>query len=305
MPNHVTNVVSFKGSPKDVKELRNAIKGVDSDGDEILIDFNKIIPMPSSMNITSGSMVDRGIAILKFTEHGDDSELKRMLDYPWVKAENIKTPQQLVDHFLAEEKGDKDYIQEARIALDNIEKYGHKDWYSWCVANWGTKWNAYNLSNEGENKISFDTAWSTPAQVIERLSEMFPHIEIALEFADEDFGFNCGKVVFLAGNVIEENIPEGGSAEAYVIAAKTQGGDIDDLMFRICDSENSEFIETMINTAIDIYNVETLMYFVEEEETDVFSETFLETLKGVLIHIEAYEHIGKVDEMINQKVGEE
>lgn len=199
-------------------------------------------------------------------------------------------------------KEEKDWSDNEKLCF---EKYGHKDWYSWCVANWGTKWNAYNLSNEGENKISFDTAWSTPAQVIERLSEMFPHIEIALEFADEDFGFNCGKVVFLAGNVIEENIPEGGSAEAYVIAAKTQGGDIDDLMFRICDSENSEFIETMINTAIDIYNVETLMYFVEEEETDVFSETFLETLKGVLIHIEAYEHIGKVDEMINQKVGEE
>ena len=134
MPNHVTNNLIFKGSESEIQKLRNTIKGVDSDGDEIEIDFNKIIPMPESMRITSGSLVDRGIAILKFTEQGDDSELKRMLDYPWVKAENIKTPQQLVDHFLAKDKEDKSYMQEARIALDNIEKYGHKDWYSWSIA---------------------------------------------------------------------------------------------------------------------------------------------------------------------------
>jgi hypothetical protein len=304
MPNHVTNNLIFKGSNKDIQELRNAIKGVDSDGDEIEIDFNKIIPMPESMHITSGSMVDRGIAILKFTERGDDSELRRMLDYPWVKAENIKTPQQLVDHFLKEEKGNQDYLKEARIALDNIEKYGHKDWYSWSVANWGTKWNAYNISS-GESSLSFDTAWSTPAQVIEKLSEMFPNIEITLEFADEDFGHNCGIVVFLAGNVIEENIPKGGSAEAYAIATEVQGGEIDDLMFRICDGENEEFIETMLHTAIKIYNVQTLVYFIEEEETDMFSETFLETVKSVLIGLEEYEHIGVIDDKINQKVGEQ
>jgi hypothetical protein len=36
----------------------------------------------------------------------------------------------------------------------------------------------------------------------------------------------------------------------------------------------------------------------------MFSETFLETHKNVLIELEAYEHIGVVDELINQKVGE-
>lgn len=305
MPNHVTNILSFKGPKADIQELRNSIKSVNSDGDKIEIDFNKIIPMPNSLNITSGSKVDIGIAILKFKERGDDSELIKKLNYPWVKAENITTPQQLADYFLSQENNKNDYLKEARIALDNLERYGYKDWYSWSVANWDTKWNAYNISEEADDKIYFDTAWSTPFKVINKLSEMFPNVEITLEYADEDFGYNCGIVVFLAGNVLSENIPEGGSSEAYIIATKIQAGNIDELMYRICDSENAEFIETLIYAAIDIYNVETVMHFVDEEEADIFSETFLETLKGVLIHIEAYEHIGKVDEMINQKVGEE
>lgn len=304
MPNHVTNILKFVGPQEDIQDLFNRIQGVDDEGHKREIDFNKIIPMPQSLMITSGSMVDRGIAILKFTEQGDDTELKAMLNYPWVKAENITTPKQLVNHFLKQDDGNKEYLKEAKIALDNIEKYGHKDWYSWSIANWGTKWNAYEISKD-ENSISFDTAWSTPAPIVEKLSEMFPTVTIILEFADEDFGYNCGSIVFLAGDVIDENIPQGGSAEAYSIASKIKATDIDDLMYRICDSEEEEFITSMIKNAIEIFGLETLMYFMEGEDADMFSETFLETLKGVLIELEAYEHIGDVDEMINQKVGEE
>lgn len=310
MPNHITNILTFNGPQKDVEALRNAIKGVredDEGGEEhTLIDFNKIIPMPSTLNITSGSMVDRGIAILKFTEQGDDSGLRKMLEYPWVKSENITTPQQLLDYFLQEDeknKSNRDYLQEARMALDNIAKYGHKDWYSWSVENWGTKWNAYQISEHGDS-IRFETAWSTPAPVIEELSNMFPTVTITLEYADEDFGYNCGIVKFLAGDIVEENIPKGGSAEAYAIATKIQATDVDDLMYRICESEDEEFINSILRTVIEEFDVESLIRFMEHEDVDMFSETLLGTLKEVLIDVEAYEHVGKVDKMINEKVGE-
>ena len=37
------------------------------------------------------------------------------------------------------------------------------------------------------------TAWSAPIPVIKKLSEMYPNIELTLEFADEDLGQNCGR----------------------------------------------------------------------------------------------------------------
>lgn len=52
---------------------------------------------------------------------------------------------------------------------DNIEKYGYAHWYDFCVAEWGTKWDAYEvdlLSDTGNSlTISFDTAWSPPTGI--------------------------------------------------------------------------------------------------------------------------------------------
>lgn len=55
------------------------------------------------------------------------------------------------------------------------EQYGKDNWYDWSIANWGTKWNAYNFDLLHENMttvvIRFDTAWSSPTQIFERLKE--------------------------------------------------------------------------------------------------------------------------------------
>ena len=61
MPNHVTNILTFNGSAKDVEDLRNAIKGIDSDGVEQAIDFSKIIPMPPELMITSAHLWTMGL----------------------------------------------------------------------------------------------------------------------------------------------------------------------------------------------------------------------------------------------------
>lgn len=54
-----------------------------------------------------------------------------------------------------------------------IERYGYADWYSFCVAEWGTKWDISGgvIQEEGDGYIvaSFDTAWSPPIGLIEKL----------------------------------------------------------------------------------------------------------------------------------------
>lgn len=52
----------------------------------------------------------------------------------------------------------------------NVKKYGHKDWYDWCVQNWGTKWNSYS-NRVGEDYVSFETAWAPPTPIILKLAQ--------------------------------------------------------------------------------------------------------------------------------------
>jgi len=60
----------------------------------------------------------------------------------------------------------------------NLKHFGHEDWYSFCVENWGTKWDVGADSGEmveleGESfNVSFVSAWSPPTTAYEKLTEM-------------------------------------------------------------------------------------------------------------------------------------
>jgi hypothetical protein len=63
-------------------------------------------------------------------------------------------------------------------ALQAVEECGHTDWYGWSVENWGTKWNSYDfcLVSQDPDKlvIRFDTAWSVPMPIFQKLLELHP-----------------------------------------------------------------------------------------------------------------------------------
>ena len=61
-------------------------------------------------------------------------------------------------------------------------------WYSWCVDNWDTKWEASEVEFECDDSeiltITFDTAWSPPEGVMTKLREKFPDVSFQC-FYDE------------------------------------------------------------------------------------------------------------------------
>lgn len=101
-------------------------------------------------------------------------------------------------------------------------------WYSWNREFWGTKWNAYDTRVEGGDGdvavVTFETAWSHPAPVIEALARRFPDIRIEVAYADEDLGSNVGSYVIEDGQVVDENFPANGSDEANEMAALIKYG---------------------------------------------------------------------------------
>ena len=80
--------------------------------------------------------------------------------------------------------------REEGSAKDLVEKYGHSDWYSWSVENWGTKWNADAQDwNRDEDSISFwfDSAWAPPTNLYETIFEQ--GYEVSADYLEEGMGF--------------------------------------------------------------------------------------------------------------------
>ena len=97
-------------------------------------------------------------------------------------------------------------------SYDNYQRYGAANWYDWCCKYWGTKWDACHAERtEREDcvEIIFDTAWSTPTGIWERLFQYFdnllkvgyPGINCTIAYADEDVGSNTGEIIYSAGNI--------------------------------------------------------------------------------------------------------
>ena len=236
MPNWVINKVKFSSRGKEIID-----KITSTNNDEEYVDFNKIIPMPKTLNITSGGN-DRDAmqyALLKM----DTSQLKQTIKklketstsfygnyfekiYS-CKKYTLEELEKVAKEF--EEKlnsGKQDRFNEVdykelgvnnledlgNVYINNILQYGADSWYDWCCENWGTKWNASDTYIIDDNEIEFSTAWSCPVNIFKELSRQFSGVEIVVEFADEDIGSNCGKITFLNGE-IEEYIDMDGDTD--------------------------------------------------------------------------------------------
>ena len=99
-----------------------------------------------------------------------------------------------------------------------MAKYGASDWYSWCINNWGTKWDISPYSCEIENGQligTFDTAWGPPVVAYEKLEEMgfsvrAYYYEPGMGFAGVyDDGFDeCYDYSQMSADEVDEELPE-------------------------------------------------------------------------------------------------
>ena len=230
MPNWVQNNITFSGNAAEIKKMLETIK--DNEIGFGSIDFNKIIPMPESLNIECGSRTDKGIGMVK--------------EYLENMPEELKSKEGTYEEFLEDLRNHSADITDEKekkiwdigvTAVDNLYKYDAPTWYEWCSKNWGTKWNACKCTtvNENAKSISFQTAWGTPYPVMKKLSEMFPNIEIRTEFADEDIGQNCGMYTFKGGEIILEWNPadEESNKDAFEFAAKVWDTELDSYSLHI------------------------------------------------------------------------
>lgn len=187
MPNHVTQQLIIFGA--ETPKVAEHIAG------RTAVDFNKVIPMPEELCIDDSTDGYMGLAALT-------GECERYLTLHWLKELGIRTADEFGAYVERERPG---AIELAQKYISNKQKFGHATWREWCIANWGTKWNAYSV-HEPEFRsdraiLRFDTAWSPAIPIMIRLSERFPSV-LTLRYFDEGWNF-AGEDFFKAGRCID------------------------------------------------------------------------------------------------------
>ncbi len=156
-------------------------------------------------------------------EHDDPAMItraKEALDRGEFLQEFIPVPQELKDTvsgFLGEDQRQAHEAQQKR----NVEKYGYANWYDYCVAEWGTKW---DVGGDGQSDIhpdgrmlhtTFDSAWSPPVNAYEKLEQLGFRVnalfyESGMCFAGSYQDGFCEEVPLegLSADDIENNYPE-------------------------------------------------------------------------------------------------
>ena len=211
MPNWVVNKIKFSGTKENIDKVLDIIKG-----DDDVIDFNKLIPMPKSLNLTSGSITNESI-VYALNQKGVEErnhvieKLKNTRCYFYgnyyntIKNIDNERIERALERFnsdrrspfdqsIYEELGIKTFDDLGNAYIDNILEYGYDTWYDWSCDKWGTKWGACESYMETENTLMFNTAWSAPFPILKKLAEICHEnkVEFAGKWADEDTGCNTG-----------------------------------------------------------------------------------------------------------------
>lgn len=118
------------------------------------------------------------------------------------------------------------FISDGDLVAGSRADQTGRNWYSWNVDNWGTKWNAYDLSIKTDEPellvFEFDTAWSVPDQVLQVLGKWFKELSIKVEYFDEGHCF-WGTDTKPAGSVsYVEQIFDGSDKSEAAIAERNR-----------------------------------------------------------------------------------
>lgn len=272
MPNHITNRLTIIGTEEQVKQVREAIKG---EGENQFIDFNKIAPIPTELVGTISPM-----RIISQSEY-DEQERKIRED-------------DLTDN---ERKWGLSRSLTQKLVNEYTKKFGHCDWYGWQNANWGTKWNAYDQIEVDENVIEFDTAWSTPYELMLKLSEMFPEVQFEIKYADEDFGHNVGEYTLENGQTINDNIPVGGTVEAIEMAIDIKGDEEYYLESYLSDEVEEDEMSRFDDNLIEVVHNRGKLF-------DGYPTFILERLKELALADEQFERVIEIDKLLSSKEAE-
>jgi hypothetical protein len=201
MPNHTANKVTITGPKDTVLAFTTMAKNTSQD-----FSLNSFLPIPSELKNTTSP-----VHIMSQSEIDD-------MWTEWRKKKESKcdTGPMGLHSYEKDAPFGLGITQETYYTL--VKKYGVSNWYDWCLINWGTKWDCYNVGEWGVDSetsaatIYYETAWSPITIFWQTISQKYPDCEFRHEFADEGGGF-LGNETIMNGNIIDSEKFEWDSAD--------------------------------------------------------------------------------------------
>lgn len=214
MPNYVSNHVTFIGESEHLEQLKTKLFTIKQQPEHchstdtlFMVDFNKLIPMPKSLNLPDSSILENSCNLLTLNRQlrfiALEKELgeQEMTHYcqqlsPFLNIDRA-TLNQVIDLLESNQTLQTNCglnLKLGETALINEHLFGYRTRSEWCLMNWGTKANAItqsigDITNEARWSVAFDTVESVPELYFEALSAACPEIFITVRYADEGLNF--------------------------------------------------------------------------------------------------------------------
>lgn len=184
MPNWYTTHVK----PFDLDAFKQASHYYDVNG----ISFQNIIPMPSSLEISSPCGWELTPRHISHRRHLlDDATIRPLLDSLYTDTIDAASFADVALDTLSDEEKDRlrefnSSIKECILGYFNLRRYDDcPTWYEWRIRNWGTKWDVEDSRLSPDGIVSFVTAWSMPLPILKKLSYATPLLVLGIDEGDD------------------------------------------------------------------------------------------------------------------------
>lgn len=228
MPNWCANDLTITGKTIDINNMLDLFDK-DAEGNAIL-SFEKIYPTPEELKISDSILMSAESLAIQYKTNNPYTDEKEVsyLGRECVLSDAVKEfldDSRYIDWMnsfvLAHSSSMKDeekimtYAKSFVQMVKNIESCGFSSWYSWRIEKWNTKWDinpadiSFGISSYKNNRnktkfyATFDTAWSPPLGVFNKLSEMFPDLDIKIAYFEGGCGFK-GVTKFKGGKIVSD-----------------------------------------------------------------------------------------------------
>jgi Ferredoxin-like domain in Api92-like protein len=164
MPNYCNNNLTIKGDAKSMHEFYEFVGPLEEN-----FSMQNLCPIPIELEQTDSPA--------KFLANATKE----------IKLKNGNTEIVQVNQL---NQTEQEYLAHMQYLND---KYGFDNWYDWCNANWGCKWDIDDLSIDSQTDeelcVSYETPWCPNYDFIAFLGAKFQNLEFELEYYEPGMCF--------------------------------------------------------------------------------------------------------------------